>query len=226
MHWLKSVCVAGCLLGLAHTSLAGVVVGGTRVVYDGSKKEASISVSNPEKTTPYLIQSWIENDPAINTQKAPFIMTPPLFRLDGGQENVLRIIRTGGQLPDNKESVFWINIKSVPASEKTDINELQISVKTRIKLFYRPAGLAGDTSEAYKALEFTRQGNKLIVKNPTPYHVSFYSLSVGGKEVKDAGMVAPKSSLEWVLPEGATGSVNWQAISDYGGISDIANAPL
>lgn len=39
MHWLKSVCLAGCLLGIAQASWAGVVVGGTRVVYDGSKKK-------------------------------------------------------------------------------------------------------------------------------------------------------------------------------------------
>lgn len=222
MHWLKSVCIATCLVGVAHTSWAGVVVGGTRVVYDGSKKEASISVSNPEKNTPYLIQSWVEE----GTQKAPFIMTPPLFRLDAGQENVLRIIRTGGQFPDDQESVFWVNVKSIPASEKTDTNQLQISVKTRIKLFYRPAGLSGNAGEAYKSLKFTRSGNQLVVSNPTPYHVSFYNVSVGNKEINDAGMVAPKSSLTWTLPAGASGAVSWQAINDYGGVSPAANAPL
>lgn len=39
MHWLKSVCVASCLLVVSQVSWAGVVVGGTRVVYDGSKKK-------------------------------------------------------------------------------------------------------------------------------------------------------------------------------------------
>ncbi|UZE26232.1 molecular chaperone [Pseudomonas sp. B21-056] len=222
MHWLKSVCIATCLVGVVNTSWAGVVVGGTRVVYDGSKKEASISVSNPEKKTPYLIQSWVED----GTKKAPFIMTPPLFRLDAGQENMLRIIRTGGQFPDNQESVFWVNVKSIPASEKTDANELQISVKTRIKLFYRPAGLPGDAGEAYKSLKFTRSGGQLVVNNPTPYYVSFYNVSVGDKEISDAGMVAPKSSLTWTLPAGAGGAVSWTAINDYGGISPAANAPL
>ncbi|MGZ7458352.1 fimbrial biogenesis chaperone [Pseudomonas sp. Ma2-10] len=226
MHWLKSICIVASLMGLAHTSWAGVVVGGTRVVYEGAKKEASISVRNPEKTTPYLIQSWVEEASTTEPKKAPFIMTPPLFRLDGGQENVLRIIRTGGQIPQDKESVFWVNIKSIPAAEKSDSNKLQISVKTRIKLFYRPAGLGGAVTEAYKALTFTRSGSQLIVKNPSLYHVSFYSVSVGGQEIKDAGMVAPQSSLTWTVPAGATGSVHWQAINDYGGISEVANATL
>lgn len=226
MHWIKSFCIAGCLLGIVQISWAGVVVGGTRVVYDGSKREASISVMNPEKTTPYLIQSWVEESLASGTHKAPFIMTPPLFRLDAGQENVLRIIRTGGTLPDNKESVFWVNIKSIPASEKTDANQLQISVKAQIKLFYRPPNLAGSASDAYKELKFSRSGNQLQVNNPTAYHVSFFRVSVGDKDIKDAGMVAPQSSLTWTLPAGASGAVSWQAINDFGGISTDANAPL
>lgn len=226
MHWFTSVCITACLLGITSTSWAGVVVGGTRVVYDGSKKEASISVMNPEKITPYLIQSWVEDASISSTKKAPFIMTPPLFRLDAGQENVLRIIRTGGQFPENKESVFWLNIKSIPASEKTDDNQLQISVKTRIKLFYRPAGLPSSAGEAYKALKFSRTGNQLTVNNPTPYHVSFHRVSVGEKEIKDAGMVSPQSSLTWTLPAGASGAVSWQSINDFGGVSADATAPF
>lgn len=184
MHWLKSVCAASCLVVVSQTSWAGVVVGGTRVVYDGSKKEASISVNNPEATKPYLIQSWVEEVTPTGTRKAPFIMTPPLFRLDAGQENVLRIIRTGGHFPENKESVFWVNIKSIPSSEKTDTNQLQIAVKTRIKLFFRPVGLSGNATDAYKALKFTRSGNQLLVNNPTPYHISFYKVNVGVKKLK------------------------------------------
>lgn len=225
MHWLKSVSIAGCLLAAAHTAWAGVVVGGTRVVYDGAKKEAFISVMNSEKTTPYLIQSWVE-DSTEPPHKAPFIMTPPLFRLDAGQENGLRIIRAGGNFSSDKESVFWINIKSIPSSQKNDSNQLQISVKTRIKLFYRPANLPGIAGDAYKALTFSRTGNQLVVNNPTPYHVSFFRVSVGGKEIKNAGMVTPKSSLTWTLPEGASGSVSWQAINDFGGITPDANASL
>lgn len=224
MHWLKSVCIAGCLLGFAHTSWAGVVVGGTRVVYDGSKKEAFISVMNSEKVTPYLIQSWVDESTDSGSRKAPFIMTPPLFRLDAGQENVLRILRTGGTFPDNKESVFWINVKSIPASEKTDANQLQISIKTRIKLFYRPANLPGSANEAYKSLTFSRSANQLVVNNPTPYYVSFHRVSVGGSEIKDAGMVAPQSSTTWPLPAGAAKIVSWQSINDFGGISAEANA--
>lgn len=65
-------------------SHAAVSVGGTRLVFHGDEKEASITVSNTNKGIPVLIQSWVdegENSKA----KAPFMITPPLFRLEPGQ---------------------------------------------------------------------------------------------------------------------------------------------
>ncbi|WP_159225556.1 fimbria/pilus periplasmic chaperone, partial [Klebsiella pneumoniae] len=84
-------------------------------VYDGDKKEASASIRNTEKSGVYLVQSWVDNGE--RGGKAPFIVTPPLFRINPGEENMLRIIRTGGNLPPDRESVFWINVKSIPATD-------------------------------------------------------------------------------------------------------------
>ncbi|MCL1162081.1 molecular chaperone [Shewanella chilikensis] len=219
MKLIKVLCLVGSLFGVVQPAYAGVVVGGTRVVYDGAKRETSISVNNPEKVNPYLIQSWVDED-NLHSGKAPFIVTPPLFRLDAGQENILRIVYTGGQLPADRESVFWLNIKSVPSSSENDNNQLLIAVKTRIKLFYRPVGLEGKAAaEAYKKLVFTQSEGNLIVSNPTAYHVSLYSLTVDGEEIEDAGMVAPKSDFSWLLPNKHVTQVRWQAINDFGGVS-------
>ncbi|HGB6406542.1 TPA: molecular chaperone, partial [Salmonella enterica subsp. enterica serovar Oranienburg] len=99
---------------------------------------------NPEKSGVYLIQSWV--DGGQKSDRSPFIVTPPLFRINPGEENILRIVRTGGFLPENRESVFWLNVKSIPAmdSRAPDENRLQLVVKSRLKLFYRPSGLKGD----------------------------------------------------------------------------------
>lgn len=45
---------------LLNTAYAGVIIGGTRVIYNEGNKDVSISVENPDKI-PYLIQSWIDN---------------------------------------------------------------------------------------------------------------------------------------------------------------------
>ncbi|MGL5387210.1 MAG: fimbrial biogenesis chaperone [Serratia sp. (in: enterobacteria)] len=208
------------LLVTAGVAQAGVVIGGTRLIYDGGKKESSLSVSNPDKV-PYLIQSWVETTGG-GAEKAPFMVTPPLFRLDGGQENVLRVVRAGGNLPSDKESLYWMNIKSIPSvSKESNQNTLQIAVKTRIKLIYRPQGLKGVPEESAEKLTWHRSGNSLQVSNPTPFYMNFQEIKVAGKEVKEVTYVAPMSSASFALPAGvSSGSVSWKIISDYGGVGN------
>jgi len=225
--WFKRFLFIAGLSLLPHIASAGVAVGGTRVVYDAAQREASISVTNSDEKAPYLIQSWIDNLSENDKNKAPFIVTPPLFRLDAQQENRLRIVHVGAALPQDRESAFWLNVKAIPSSKKTDQNVMHISVNTRIKLFYRPKALQGKQSDsAYKTLTFSRLANTLKVTNPSPYYVSFSILKVGDLEIKDARMVAPKETVELPLPKEAKGRVSWQTINDYGGITEEATASL
>ncbi|MFI8417427.1 molecular chaperone [Serratia sp. NPDC078593] len=220
----RSTLVAALLMTMGAQVQAGVVVGGTRLVYDGGKKESSLTISNPDKT-PYLIQSWVDTQDG-DKSKAPFIITPPLFRLDGGQNNILRVVRAGGNLPTDQESLYWMNIKSIPSAEKKD-NTLQIAVKTRIKLIYRPRGLPGNVTESGKMVKWQRSGNTLQVTNPSPYYLTFFNVKVNGTAVKNATMVAPKSSASFPLSAGVSGgTLSWQIINDYGGTSPIFNANL
>ncbi|CDH21952.1 putative periplasmic chaperone protein with PapD-like and periplasmic chaperone C-domains [Xenorhabdus bovienii str. kraussei Quebec] len=204
-----------------NISFAGVVIGGTRVVYISDRKEASISVSNPETDISYLIQSWVQDEN--NDTKVPFIITPPLFKLTAGNENILRIVKTGENLPNDKESIFWLNVKSIPGTVKSDQNQLQITVKSRFKLFYRPVGLTDNASIAYKALKFKTVGHKLIAENPTPYYISFSDLTTGNNsinhEIKPAGMISPYGQLSWDIPVKNINYVTWKTINDFGGVT-------
>lgn len=85
---------------------AGVMIGGTRFIYN-EKNENGISflVRNTDNT-PFLIQTRVIADqsegnenaraPAVRTA-SDFIATPPLLPLRKKQENYVRIIRTGGE---------------------------------------------------------------------------------------------------------------------------------
>lgn len=73
---------------------------------------------------------------------------------------------------------------------------------------------------AYKSLTFTHQGNELVVKNPTPYYVTFATLKVGGQDIKEPGMVVPRGELR--IKTNRSGPIEWQAINDYGGMTHIA----
>lgn len=225
--WFNRLLLMTCLGLSSHFATAGVSVGGTRVVYDAAQKEASIAVTNSDKTAPYLIQTWVDNFSENDKNKVPFIVTPPLFRLDAKQENTLRIVYTGAALPQDRESAFWLNVKAIPSSKKTDQNTLHVSLNTRIKLFYRPKALNNQhSSEAYKALTFARDGRQLTVTNPTGYYISFQSLKVGEMDIKEASMIAPKETQQLPLPNEAKGSVSWQTINDYGGTTETATAQL
>lgn len=210
---------------LSASVQAGVIVGGTRVIYNGEKKETSISVKNPDKSS-FLIQSWSDAGES-SADKSPFMVTPPLFRLGGGQENTLRIIRTGGNLAEDRESLYWLNIKSIPATEKKDnVNTLQIAVKTRIKLIYRPQSLTQQPEDLTGKLSWQRSGNKLTASNPTAYYMNFSTLKVGASTVKDATYVAPMSSASFSIPNGASGDVSWTLINDFGSIGSEHRARL
>lgn len=194
----------------------GILVGRTRVIYEANKKEASLPLSNKSENKPFLIQSWIDNGDG--KTRGPFVVTPPLFRLNANDENNLRISYTGGELPKDKESVFYINVRAIPSTPKNDTNELRLVIKTRIKLFYRPEKLQGKPYDAYKLLTFTRANGQLQITNPSPYYVVFSYLTVGNTALKDTDMIAPGGQLNVTLPANNTGNtVEWSAINDYGG---------
>jgi len=225
MNFLHKAFTVGIVVAAGISAAhAGVIIGGTRVIYDGNKKEASISVNNPD-ATPYLIQSWVETQNG-GAEKAPFIITPPLYRLDKDQQNVERIMLTGN-LPQDKESLYWLNIKAIPSAPKKE-NSLQIAVKTRIKLIYRPAGLKGvSPEEMAEKLVWRRSGNHLSVSNPTPYVMNFSQVSVSGRDLEEVSFVMPGATAEFALPAGVSGgALIFKVINDYGGPGKAHNASI
>lgn len=208
-----------CALTLCVTTpaIAGLSVGATRVVYTSDMKEASLPIRNSEDATPYLIRSWVSGDN--DSEKVPFITTPPLSRIEPGQENTLRITQTSSSLPQDRESVYWLNTLAIPPETK-EKNSIQFSLNTRIKLFYRPIALnKKETIEkSYQQAKFSRSGNSVNINNPTPYYLNLSKITINDTELKEGVMVAPHSSTKIDnVPSG--NRVSWQAINDYGGLS-------
>lgn len=218
--------------GSAHAS---IVIHGTRVIYDGSKKEVTVPLTNNNKK-PVLIQNWIDTGVELvapGKENVPFVITPPINRVDPGKGQTLRITYTGSPaLPDNKESVFWLNVLEIPAKNKeaeADANQnmLNIAFRSRIKLFYRPAGLQGDPLRAPEALEWKKEGTRVKVINPTPWYVSIVSISLespGNKKIDTEGkMIAPGESQIYTLSGGDSNfdikNISFSVINDFGGVS-------
>ncbi|MFH0134566.1 molecular chaperone [Variovorax sp. VaC1] len=211
------------MLGLQWPAGAGVMLGGTRVILGEKDREASIPVKNTG-TSPYVVQTWIDAGEGKN--KTPLLVTPPLSRLDPGMENILRIMRVAGELPADRESVFWLNVKEIPEKSNEE-NVLQIAVRSRIKLFYRPSKLVGKSDESRAQLKWAVSagadglGVVLRVANPTAYHVTFTALNInGGQQLINADMVPPLGETTYPLSAVKTPQaiqVNFTTLNDYGG---------
>jgi P pilus assembly chaperone PapD len=213
---------------------AAIVPQSTRIIYPGDKRETALMVSNTDKNDPFLVQSWVDNNGPDGTDESsasvPFIVAPPVFRLNVGEDNSIRIIRTAGSLPKDRESLFWLNIKAIPKiPDNAPANSQQITVKSRLKLFYRPQALGGAKArKAYQQLLFSRAGDQLRITNPTPYYFTFFQLSVGSANVETGNtLIAPLGKTDIPLPNGTqTGEVSWRVINDYGGASAQQKAQL
>nr|ELJ1595462.1 fimbrial chaperone [Escherichia coli] len=179
-HNLLYIMLLSAFLFRPALTYAGVVIGGTRVVYASNNADKSISVFSKEEKIPYLIQAWVDPFNKDDKTKAPFIVIPPVSRLEPAQEKILRIVHTKGlSLPEDRESVFWLNIKNIPPSARNkEANSLEIAVKTRIKLFWRPASIRMIPENAAPKVKWHREGRNLIAENPNPIHISVMDVIV------------------------------------------------
>lgn len=225
------------LCGWAGMSAAAIVIHGTRVVIDGAAGEVTVQVQNNGKQ-PVLMQAWIDDgDFAATPQKAksPFVLTPPVARIEAQKGQALRVIRMGDVAERRQESLFWLNVVEIPPKPAENLaagdNLLMFSFRTRIKVFYRPAGLAGTAARAHEQLCFSYDAaaRKLRVSNPTPYHITFRSLLLRRADGSMAGelpsrqdrMIAPASERAFDLQlKGAPSAglaVHYSVINDFGG---------
>ncbi|MES2405683.1 MAG: molecular chaperone [Pseudomonadota bacterium] len=230
----RAFCAAAAALCLASPlAHASVVIAGTRVIFNAAQGEATVRMTN-DNSRPALIEAWID-DGDINstpdTARTPFLITPPLFRMDPNKDQSLRILFVPGAkpLPGDRESVFWLNVLEVPPKpsepQYAGKNYLQFAIRSRIKLFYRPGKLPGDALTAPDKLTFQAMaGAALAIHNPTPYYITISSLSLGANQkLIDGtdGMVTPfgdlRMPLKGITQAPAAGTpIVFTTINDYG----------
>ncbi len=171
--------VATALIFMSVSAHAALSFDRTRIIFNGSDKRVSATVQNKNEKNPYLAQSWIEDENG-NKEQLPFVVVPPLQRLNAGDVSQIRIESIANlvaALPQDKESVYYFNLREIPPKSDKK-NAIQIALQTRIKLFYRPTGLAIEYgSEPFQnKLQVQSEGNELVIKNPTPYYISVAGL--------------------------------------------------
>lgn len=216
-----------CLLAIARTAGAAVAYDSTRVIYDGDDNGATLGLKN-NASVPYMIQAWLQPADQSDAPDLPIVVTPPILKLAAGQHSVLRFYYSGHGLPKDKESLFWINVQEIPPKPK-ESNVLQIAVRTRMKLFYRPSGLDVSMPQAVKALQWSEQNGYLVVRNPSVLHVTFFKVVfASGKTPKILSHMVSPGATERVARVPGAGGASFHAvyINDYGGSSSTKTITL
>lgn len=227
----------GLVLAGALDAHAGVTAERTRVIFDEGKREASLALVN-QNSYPVIVQTWIDDgdlDAAPQTAQAPIMPLPPVFRLNPGQMRSLRLLYTGDALPKDRESLYWLNLYEIPPQSDDPLDEgqsrLTVTLRTQMKVIYRPRTLARDAEQAPRQLVFRRAGSAVLVENPTAYFITLAGAEVRQGEAGSplpADLLPPFSQRTLVptqaLPANA-GEVRYLWIDD-GGNSQQGNSPL
>ncbi|WP_312240103.1 fimbria/pilus periplasmic chaperone [Pantoea sp.] len=224
---------------------AAMTISGTRIIFPGNQKEQIVRTNN-KGSKPALVQVWVDDGSTnknINEMKVPFLPTPPVYRVEPGKGQSVRLIYNGMTLPQDRESVFWFNMMEIPTANKDaeNVPRLELAFNTRIKIFYRPINLTSSSSSEFTKLtwELYKQGEGLTVGNPTPYYFSFesgYVLEKNQKFFLKTEMIPPFSSRIFLLESKGRlinkSSQNYlRLINDFGAASEIVlkyknNAPI
>ncbi len=209
---------------------ADIVISGTRVIYPQSAKDVTVKMQN-RGNKPLLVQSWLDDGrDTVNPQelKLPFVVTPPVSRVDPAKGQTVRITWTGQALPQDRESLFWLNVLEVPPKGKDADTQsvLQLAFRTRIKMFFRPDNLKSEPSIAAGQLVWSQTNNALMANNTSPYYVSMASasISVNGKKIDvDAHTIPPMSNETVPVKTTANlggGKIDYVTINDFGGVEN------
>ncbi|KFC06364.1 pilus assembly chaperone [Trabulsiella guamensis ATCC 49490] len=215
---------------MATPVIASVVMLNTRVIYPGDAKSQTLQFTNDDNI-PYVMQIWSDvNNPSSTPDNAdgPFVAAPTLFRIEPKTGQSVRLFFTRENLPQDRESVFYLNSVQVPPQNiEGKQNKMVVILRNRNKIFYRPKSIDGSVDNMTNQIRFTvtteGKNTKLIVINDSGFYASFLDATViaGTQRLTfPVNMVAPKSQASWIvnsLLSSCPEKVKFTLINDYGG---------
>jgi len=198
---LFTLLLAAAILSPAH---AGLTIRGTRVVFDEARGEANVRVQYTKGSVPILMQAWLDDgnpDLQPGEHDLPFVISPAVARMDPGDVQLLRILRTRDGLPQDRETLLYLNVLEIPpsAADAMDAgqNYMQLSMQARLKFFYRPKGLSLPVTQAVERVRFALDNDAdepgrlmLRIHNPTPYHIVMSALALHAQGDDDAALAS------------------------------------
>ncbi|MEX0425281.1 molecular chaperone [Providencia rettgeri] len=170
------------------------------------EKSVSYRIRNATSNTPYLVQATMEKlDESKGVQvlsdnsEIPFMITPPLHKLEAGQSYHWRVMFIGNpeKLPKDRESIYIAKFRAIPPLDEKIDEKKESTVFTSIqalhfKVYYRPKSLEKlKVEEEQSKLTFKVEGDNVVVTSSSPIYMYFDTLNIGGVEVDSDQLFKP-----------------------------------
>ncbi|SJN14948.1 Putative pilus chaperone, PapD family [Halomonas citrativorans] len=176
------------------------------------QREASLLLVNLN-SYPVITQVWVDDGRPGGTPEAaqaPVMPLPPVFRLESQESETLRLLFTKQNLPQDKESLYWLNIYEVPplptslGKEKEGEDLVAVTLQTQMKVILRPESLDMTLEQAAESVSITQKGDQIEISNLSPYYLTLTYMKINDdtQDVLSLGepMLSPFSSQSFELP--------------------------
>lgn len=197
----------------------------TRIIFNekGNKGSSVSFVNNTNKT--YLVAPAVyeadKNGNKSDVRSPAFVVSPFLKKSQPFSEDVLKIVRTGGRLPDDTESLFYLSSVLIPSRTSSVPERIAVDVGYRwnMKILYRPLSLKDENiSKSLEKLKVLKEGNRIKLINNSPLWMTVVNVKVNDSTVNEGAaiMISPHSSA--LLNETAVSatSVSLQLVDESG----------
>lgn len=242
---------------IPHQLLAGVGLDRSRFVYTVGTKNAQFRLVN-HNAYPVIVSLWIDSGDINATPEsttAPLIVSPPIVQLKAKEVTTAKLIDAGiaERLPDDRESLLWLNVLEQPPLEKQTITKqamtkqamteqvmteqvMAIAMQVQYKVFVRPTSIKPSSDDALKQVSFRlltkQQAAILQLHNPTAYHLNLKQLQLlggCGQKIVINNVLKPFAekaiSLDASVQASCVETVEYRVINDEGK-TKVMNAPV
>ncbi|WP_028768977.1 fimbrial biogenesis chaperone [Shewanella fidelis] len=227
---------------------AGVGLDKSRFVYIVGTKSAQFRLVN-HNAYPVIVSLWLDSGDMSATPEsttAPLIVSPPIVQLNPKEVTTAKLIDAGitEGLPDDRESLLWLNVLEQPPFEKQTSAEqamteqvMAIAMQVQYKVFVRPTSIKPNNDAAFKQITFLLVTRKqaapiLQLHNPTAYHLSLKQLQLlgsCGQKIMINDVLKPYAkkaiSLDADIQASCIETVEYRVINDEGK-TIVMNAPV
>lgn len=207
------------LAGTVMPAWGGIYIYGTRVIYPAQKKEITVQLMN-EGSRSSLVQSWIDDgDTSLPPEKihVPFVMSPPVAKVSGGSGQQLKIKQLANTLPEDRESLFFLNVLDIPpnSAESEGKNMIKFAMQNRIKFIYRPQGIAGVDEKSFSRLNVRDVSGGINIKNNSANWITIPEIVGNSKINSETVLLAPWSDKK-VITTAVVNHYKVTLIDDHG----------